>query len=66
MNTIKDLVDGKWHFIWGHEREMIGWRLVSVGFIKITEMPPENQRLVKPFYKGFFIAFRYWFPVEKI
>ncbi len=65
-NTIKDLVDNKWHPIWGFEREQIGWHLVTVGLIKVKDLPPEGAGLKKPYYKGFFIAFRFWFPVERI
>jgi hypothetical protein len=44
----------------------IGWRLFSVGIIKLHKLPPEGAAIGREDYKGFSIDFMWWFPIDTV
>ncbi len=42
-----------------------GWRVLDFGIFKLKVMPPDGVIPRKENYKGFWIRFRFWLPIEK-
>lgn len=42
-----------------------GWRVVDFGIFKLLSLPDDGIRPSRKYYKGFWIRFRIWFPIEK-
>lgn len=68
--TVRDIRDGKWHWVWGYDKlpaqgSPLGWRRIVFGFIKIKPDFPEGVRLSREWYKGFFFNWIVWFPFER-
>lgn len=42
-----------------------GWRVADVGIFKLTSLPDDGIRPNKRHYKGFWLRFRFWLPLDK-
>ncbi len=58
----------KWQFVFSAGRDYRtfdrGWKQVAFGFFKLHHLPLEGERLHKGHYKGFFLTFYVWVPIE--
>jgi hypothetical protein len=62
--------EGKWmfHLAVGRDfmyRDTWGWRLASVGILRIHTLPQEGVEIRPANYTGFLISWRYWLPFER-
>lgn len=42
----------------------LGWNLFEFAIFKITHWPPEGCELRRENYKGFWIKFYFWLPID--
>lgn len=66
-NKMKKILN-KWqaHFYFGrnHCTDERGWKTVEFGILKFIFLPREGEWMGKEHYKGFFVKFYIWFPVD--
>lgn len=62
-------VVGKWQFVFTGSKDFMrlerGWYVADVGIFKLTSLPSEGMKPTKRNYKGFWLRFWFWLPLEK-
>jgi hypothetical protein len=60
---------GKWWFFLAIDRDFIGnypgWKRFNFAIIKLVSRPPQGSCFTKENYKGFWIKFLFWMPIER-
>ena len=59
---------GRWNFLFSIQRDYLtrqpGWRLVSLGVMKLLEWPEDGCEVTSAEHRGFFFQLMYWLPFE--
>ena len=44
--------------------DILGWRQLQFYILKFTSFPPEGSGIIKANYKGFWLKFMFWLPID--
>lgn len=59
----------KWQFVFTSSLDFRyrhdGWRVGDVGIFKLTSLPDDGMLPNKRHYKGFWLRFSFWLPIQK-